>query len=196
MKQYRIIYENNHSRPIVITKFHDKDLPYYEKAIKDWNKIKTISCELFIGKSENNLHKLIATNNCSLSDFWDIFNKYKNTMEGIKMNDNNGLNERVKEVEEKWWETHDKHSHFERFEHQIRNLLAEVTPEADIVDVFKYAQMIHSLFVFSVKDKFNETNKIFLENTKSDFYNFIENYHTKFHRDITFLKKFADFYIF
>lgn len=112
------------------------------------------------------------------------------------MNKNLSIEEVTKRTEDKWWNTHDRHSHFERFEHQIRNLLAEVTPEADIVDVFKYAQMIHSLFVFSVKDKFNETNEIFLENTKSDFYDFIEEYHTKFHRDVTFLKKFADYYIF
>ena len=112
------------------------------------------------------------------------------------MTERERLNEKIKEVEEKWWRNHDRHSHFERFEHQIRNLLAEVTPEVEIIDVFNYAQMIHSLFVFSIKDKFNETNEIFLENTKTDFYEFIDEYADKFHRDVTFLKKFADFYIF
>ena len=82
------------------------------------------------------------------------------------MNNNEILNEKIKEVEEKWWRNHDRHLHFERFEYQIQNLLAEVTPEIDIIDVFKYARMIHSLFVFSIKDKFNETNEnVFYNNT-------------------------------
>ena len=112
------------------------------------------------------------------------------------MNNNEILNEKIKEVEEKWWRNHDRHLHFERFEYQIQNLLAEVTPEIDIIDVFKYARMIHSLFVFSIKDKFNETNETFLENIKTDFYEFIDEYANKFHRDVTFLKNLQIFIFF
>ena len=106
------------------------------------------------------------------------------------------MNKRMNEIENDWWNKHTEHERFVRFEHQIRNFILEVTPAASIVDVFHYAQLIHSMFVFAIKDKFNETNQIFLDNTKSDFYDFIDELGNKFNKDVYFIKKFADYYIF
>lgn len=110
------------------------------------------------------------------------------------MDDN--YNEKNKMIEDEWWDDHTKYEHFERFEKEIRTMMLGSNLNADNLDFLEYAYMINSLFVFVVKDKFEENNQIFLDNTKNDFYNFLEYYSKKFNKDIYFLKKFADFYIF
>lgn len=63
---------------------------------------------------------------------------------------------------------------FESFERSLRFLFLESNDEITIDDRDLMDDLKHSIIVFAMKDMFGETNNIFLENTKRDFYNSIE----------------------
>ncbi len=84
------------------------------------------------------------------------------------------------------------------FEHKLRYLLCELKDKTDREDSFLLDNVKQAVLVFVMKDKFEETNEIFLNNMKNDFYNSIQKLEEK-HTDIqsrTFMVKLfmEDFY--
>lgn len=67
-----------------------------------------------------------------------------------------------------------KYVNFKNFEINLRFLLNELNEEVIIDDWYLLDDIKHSVLVFAMKDKFNETDKTFLENTKNDFYDAID----------------------
>lgn len=84
------------------------------------------------------------------------------------------------------------------FEHTLRYLLCELKDKTDREDSFLLDEVKQAVIVYVMKDKFAETNEIFLNNMKNDFYNAIQKLEEK-HTDIqsrTFVIKLfmEDFY--
>jgi len=69
------------------------------------------------------------------------------------------------------------------FEHTLRYLLCELKDKTDREDSFLLDDIKQAVIVFVMKEKFEETNKIFLNNMKNDFYNAIQQLEEK-HTDI------------
>lgn len=84
------------------------------------------------------------------------------------------------------------------FEHALRYLLMELDGEIREEDLFLLEDIKQSIIVFSMKDRFAETNKILLDNMKNDFYNGIkrlEENHTDIKNGTKIIKSFMeDFY--
>lgn len=106
------------------------------------------------------------------------------------------LEEVALKTEEKWWNEHTKTEHFVRFEREIRFMMLNLSPNADTVEMHEYAHMILNLLVFALKDEFKEDNQTFLENNKFNFYSFINEYSSKFNKDVSYIKRFVEFYLF
>ena len=94
--------------------------------------------------------------------------------------------------------THDIHSRFAHMELLLRNLVYKASEhthtEYQLIDKIK-----HSIVIFSMKDKVCETNDIFIENTKEEFYSTIDEL-IKINRsvewDLFYIKLFVeDFYL-
>lgn len=85
-----------------------------------------------------------------------------------------------------------------QFEHTLRNLLIELKGDITTEDLFLLEDIKQSIIVFSMKDKFTETNQIFLDNMKNDFYNGLkklEENHTDIKKQVKIIKSFMeDFY--
>lgn len=69
------------------------------------------------------------------------------------------------------------------FEHTLRYLLCELKDKTDREDSFLLDEVKQAVIVYVMKDKFDETNEIFLNNMKNDFYNAIQKLEEK-HTDI------------
>lgn len=69
------------------------------------------------------------------------------------------------------------------FEHTLRYLLCELKEKTDREDSFLLDEVKQAVIVYVMKDKFEETNEIFLNNMKNDFYNAIQKLEEK-HSDI------------
>lgn len=69
------------------------------------------------------------------------------------------------------------------FEHTLRYLLCELKDKTDREDSFLLDNIKQAVIVYVMKDKFTETNEIFLNNMKNDFYNAIQKLEEK-HTDI------------
>ncbi len=69
------------------------------------------------------------------------------------------------------------------FEHTLRYLLCELKDKTDREDSFLLDDVKQAVIVYVMKDKFAETNEIFLNNMKNDFYNAIQKLEEK-HTDI------------
>ena len=85
------------------------------------------------------------------------------------------------------------------FEHALRYLLYELNNKTERKDDFMLDDIKQTIIVFSMKDKFEETNEIFLENMKTDFYNAIaelENRHTDIKYRTKIIKQFMEDYYF
>ena len=84
------------------------------------------------------------------------------------------------------------------FEHTLRYLLCELKDETERKDNFLLDTVKHSIVVFVMKDKFKETNEIFLQNMKHEFYvaiNEVEKRHPDIEGRTFIIKLFmADFY--
>ena len=81
--------------------------------------------------------------------------------------------EREKNDRERWM----------NFEHKLRYLLCELETHTDREDSFLLDAIKQAIIVFVMKDKFGETNGIFLNNMKNDFYDSIQKLEEK-HTDI------------
>lgn len=93
---------------------------------------------------------------------------------------------RDKDFEEFALEYERKKSDRERwvgFEHTLRYLLCELKDKTDREDSFLLDEVKQAVIVYVMKDKFDETNEIFLNNMKNDFYNAIQKLEEK-HTDI------------
>ena len=93
---------------------------------------------------------------------------------------------RDKEIEEFALKYEEKKSDRERwidFEHTLRYLLCELKDKTDREDSFLLDDIKQAVIVYVMKDKFTETNEIFLNNMKNDFYNAIQKLEEK-HTDI------------
>lgn len=84
------------------------------------------------------------------------------------------------------------------FEHTLRYLLCELKDSTDREDDFLLNDIKQAVIVYVMKDKFEETNEIFLNNMKNDFYNAIqklEGKHTDIQSRTFYIKLFMeDFY--
>ncbi len=69
------------------------------------------------------------------------------------------------------------------FEHTLRYLLCELEDKTDRTDSFLLDDVKQAIIVYVMKDKFAETNEIFLDNMKNDFYNAIQELEER-HTDI------------
>lgn len=69
------------------------------------------------------------------------------------------------------------------FEHTLSYLLCELNDKTDRKDSFLLDDIKQAIIVFVMKDKFGETNEIFLTNMKNDFYNAINELEER-HSDI------------
>jgi len=85
------------------------------------------------------------------------------------------------------------------FEHRLRYLFYDLKDETEREDDFLLDDIKHTIIVFAMKDRFNETNDIFLENMKTNFYDAIEKLETR-HPDIKhdtlFIKQFMEEFYF
>lgn len=70
-----------------------------------------------------------------------------------------------------------------KFEHTLRYLLCELKDNTDREDSFLLDDVKQAIIVFVMKDKFEETNEVFLNNMRNDFYNAIQKLEEK-HTDI------------
>lgn len=75
------------------------------------------------------------------------------------------------------------HERWVNFEHTLRYLLCELKDKTDREDSFLLDEVKQAVIVYVMKDKFEETNEIFLNNMKNDFYNAIQKLEEK-HSDI------------
>ena len=66
------------------------------------------------------------------------------------------------------------HDRYLGFEHHLRYLLCELKDKTERKDDFLLDDIKQAVIVFVMKDKFGETNDIFLSNMKDDFYKAIE----------------------
>lgn len=69
------------------------------------------------------------------------------------------------------------------FEHTLQYLLCELKDKIDKEDNFLLSDIKQAVIVYGMKDKFEETNGVFLNNIKNDFYNAIQKLEEK-HTDI------------
>ena len=93
---------------------------------------------------------------------------------------------RDKEFEEfalKYERKKSDHERYVGFEHELRYLLCELKDKTDRKDDFLLDYIKQAVIVYVMKDKFEETNEIFLSNIKDDFYNAIQELEEK-HTDI------------
>ena len=67
------------------------------------------------------------------------------------------------------------------FEHTLRYLLCELNDKTDREDSFLLDDIKQAIIVFVMKDKFEETNEIFLNNMKNDFYSAIDKLEERHH---------------
>lgn len=85
-----------------------------------------------------------------------------------------------------------------KFEHALRYLLMDLDGGISKEDLFLLEDIKQCIIVFSMKDRFAETNKIFLYNMKNDFYNGIkrlEENHADIKNSTTIIVSFMeDFY--
>lgn len=85
------------------------------------------------------------------------------------------------------------------FEHTLRYLCCELKDKTEREDDFLLDDIKQAIIVFSMKDLSGETNEIFLENMKTDFYNAIaklEKRHTDIRHGIQIIKQFMEDYYF
>lgn len=75
------------------------------------------------------------------------------------------------------------HERYIGFEHDLRYLLCELKDKTDREDSFLLDDIKQAVIVYVMKDKYEETNEIFLSNMKNDFYNAIQKLEEK-HPDI------------
>ena len=84
------------------------------------------------------------------------------------------------------------------FEHSLRYLLMDINGGIDKQDLTLLEEIKQSIIVFTMKDKFNESNTIFLNNMKNDFYRniaLLEEKHSDIKRQVRIIKSFMeDFY--
>ena len=96
--------------------------------------------------------------------------------------------ERRKSCRERWMD----------FEHTLRYLLCELNDKTDREDSFLLDDIKQTIIVFVMKDKFEETNEIFLGNMKNDFFcaiNKLEERHPDIKGRTRIIKMFMeDFY--
>lgn len=90
------------------------------------------------------------------------------------------------------------HDRYIEFERNLRYLLCELETPADRKDSFLLDDIKQAVIVFIMKDKFKESNDIFLTNMKDDFYKAIKELNER-HPDVAgkteFIKLFMeDFY--
>jgi hypothetical protein len=88
---------------------------------------------------------------------------------------------------------------FIEFEGELNFLLNDLNEEVVIEDYYLLDDIKHAIMVFAMKDKFNETNKTFLENTKRLFYDSsdkLENRHPSLKWRIKHVKQFMEMYYF
>lgn len=93
---------------------------------------------------------------------------------------------RDKELEEfalKYERKKSDHERWVGFEHTLRYLLCELKDKTDREDSFLLNDIKQAVIVYTMKDKFTETNGIFLNNMRNDFYNAIQKLEEK-HTDI------------
>lgn len=85
------------------------------------------------------------------------------------------------------------------FEHTLRYLLCERNNETEREDDFLLDNIKQTIIIFSMKDKFEETNEVFLKNMKAEFYDDIEELEKR-HLDIKYetriIKQFMEDYYF
>lgn len=94
-------------------------------------------------------------------------------------------------------ETKIDNKRYVEFEHTLRYLLCELNNKTERKDDFLLDDIKQAIIVFSMKDKFEETNEIFLENMKTNFYNAIaelENRHTDIKHRTKIIKQFMEDY--
>lgn len=84
------------------------------------------------------------------------------------------INRERSKSDREWWKG---------FEHTLRYLLCELNDKTDREDSFLLDDIKQTIIVFVMKDKFDETNAIFLENMKNDFYRAIDKLEER-HSDI------------
>lgn len=76
-----------------------------------------------------------------------------------------------------------KHERYLKFENYLRYLLCELKDEATREDDFALDEIKQCVIVYVMKDYFEETNNIFLQNMKNDFYHGIKELESR-HSDI------------
>lgn len=76
------------------------------------------------------------------------------------------------------------HDRYLKFEHILRYLLCELEAPTDRKDSFLLDDIKQTVIVFAMKDKFEESNDIFLANMKDNFYKAIKELNER-HPDTT-----------
>jgi hypothetical protein len=72
---------------------------------------------------------------------------------------------------------------YKNFEINLRFLLNDLSKEPTIEDYLLLDDIKHTIIIFSMKDRFNDTDTIFLENMKNEFYESINELEIR-HDDI------------
>lgn len=82
----------------------------------------------------------------------------------------------------------EKYVNFRNFEINLRFLLNELNDDATDEDQYMLDDIKHSIMIFAMKEKFNETDETFLENTKREFYDSIVKLESR-HPDLKYRTK-------
>lgn len=82
----------------------------------------------------------------------------------------------------------EKYVTFRNFEINLRFLLNELNEDTVDEDHYLLDDIKHSIVIFAMKEKFNETDETFLENTKREFYDSIDKLETR-HPDLKYRTK-------
>ena len=90
-----------------------------------------------------------------------------------------------------------KNAEWVKFENELRYLFYETEKKPTIDDMWLADDLKQSIIIFLSKSQFGESDIVFLENAKFDFYNAI-NELKKRHKDIktSNIKKFAENFLF
>lgn len=91
-----------------------------------------------------------------------------------------------------------RHDRFTRFAWAVNYLLCELDPPANIKDLANLDAIKQCIIVYALRSEFQETDAIYLNNMKHQFYNAlekIEKNHPSTKQDILIIKMFMeDFY--
>ena len=93
------------------------------------------------------------------------------------------INEEFKDFVIKREREKSDHNRYLGFEHSLRYLLYELKDKTDREDYLLLDDIKQTVIVFVMKDKFGESNGVFLSNMKNDFYKAIEKLEER-HSDI------------